>query len=111
MAPLAVAIVLFSVSNRTDITLRIWPLPGTIDVPLFAIVLICLGAGIIWGGLAAWLAAGKSRKRAREANRRAEQAERDARFASERVSELEAEAKSAAGASSTAVTTVSQDAA
>ena len=111
MAPLAVAIILFSVSNRADITLHMWPLPGMVEIPMFAVVLTSLALGIIWGGAAAWLAAGKSRRRAREATHRAEQAERDARHAGERISELEVEAKSASGTGSTAVVPASQDAA
>ena len=92
IAPLAVFLIVFSVSNRTAITLDVWPLPYTAEIPVFAIVLVCLAAGIVWGGVAAWLAAGTARQCAREATRRAEIAERDVRQLGERISEFKAQA-------------------
>ena len=92
IAPLAVFLIVFSVSNRTAITLDAWPLPYKVELPVFAIVLVCLAAGIVWGGVAAWVAAGKARHRAREATRRAEIAERDARQLEEGFSEFKAKA-------------------
>lgn len=65
--PLALLIVLFAVANRQSVRLSLDPLSRdvplyTLDVPLFIIVLCALGAGILVGGLAAWLAQGKNRK-------------------------------------------------
>ena len=47
---------------------------------------------VIWGGVAAWLTAGKARHRARQATHRAEIAERDARQLEEQISDLKAKA-------------------
>ena len=92
IAPLAVFLIVFSVSNRTAITLDAWPLPYTAEIPVFAIVLVSLAAGVVWGGVAAWLAAGTARQCAREATRRAEIAERDVQQLGERISEFKAKA-------------------
>ena len=45
----AVFIVTFSLANRTPIKIDIWPLPITQQVPLFALLLACIGIGILWG--------------------------------------------------------------
>ena len=85
----AVFIVTFSLANRTLIEIDIWPLPITQQVPLFALLLACIGIGILWGGFAAWLSAGTARRKAREAKRRAGAAELEARHAEDRCSQLE----------------------
>lgn len=86
-------IALFSLANRTSVTLDLWPLNLTQDVALFALMLVCVAFGILWGGFAAWLSAGSARKRAREATRRAEAAELDLRHSEERASRLEQDLK------------------
>jgi len=85
----AVFIALFSLANRTPVELELWPLPFSQSVPVFAVMLACVAIGIFWGGFAAWLSAGKARKRAREATRRAEATEADLRHAEDRSARLE----------------------
>ena len=85
----AVFIATFSLANRTPIEIDIWPLPLKQQVPLFALLLACIGIGILWGGFAAWLSAGTARRKAREAKRRAGAAELEARHAEDRCSQLE----------------------
>lgn len=68
--PLALAFVLFAVANRKDVTISFDPFaPETpalsIDLPLFAIVLLSLMAGVVLGGVASWLRQGKWRKEAK----------------------------------------------
>ncbi len=63
---IAVVAVLFAVSNRGAVTLGLWPLPFVVDVPVYLAV---LGAGVIgflFGGLVAWSAGGRWRRRARD---------------------------------------------
>ena len=93
--PLALVIIIFSLVNRGAVTVDFWPLPAAIDIPLFALILIALMVGILWGGMAAWLAAGRSRKRARELNRRAETAEMEIRHLEERNARLQRDLKNA----------------
>ncbi len=93
VVPLAVAIVVFSVNNRTEVTLDLWPLDTvSAPLPMFLIVLICLVAGFFAGGFIAWRSAGRARARARAEAKRAEQAERDLAAARDRIDGLLTEA-------------------
>ena len=67
--PITLAVVLFAVSNRHAVELQFWPLPGTLDLPLYAIGLVTMVFGFLMGGVIAWLGAGESRHRARTAER------------------------------------------
>lgn len=67
LVPVAMVIVLFAVANRQIVRLSLDPLnreaPAlAFDVPLFAVILGALAAGILVGGFASWLAQGKHRK-------------------------------------------------
>lgn len=76
-APLAAVIIIFSVNNRTDVVLDLWPLDMVPPpLPLFAVVLASLLAGFLIGAVIAWLGGGEARRRARRMTRRAETAER-----------------------------------
>lgn len=74
--PVAVAAVLFAISNRHPVKLELWPLPFSVDVPVYLAVLGPLALGMIAGGLIAWGAAGRSRRAARRERRRVEELER-----------------------------------
>lgn len=92
-APLAVAIIVFSVNNRSEVTLDLWPLDmTTAPLPVFAVVLASLLAGFVLGGMVAWFSGAETRKRARQMSRRAEAAERELAKAEERIVRLEEEA-------------------
>jgi uncharacterized integral membrane protein len=92
-APLAVAIIVFSVNNRREVTLDLWPLDMmTAPLPVFAVVLTSLLAGFFLGGVVAWFSGAETRKRARQMTRRAEAAEHDLTKAEERIIRLEEEA-------------------
>jgi uncharacterized integral membrane protein len=80
--PLGILLVAFAVANRHTVTLSFDPLgsgsPGlSATLPLFLVVLLVLGAGVVAGGLATWFRQGKWRKiaRRREAETRALRAE------------------------------------
>ncbi len=93
VAPLAAAIIIFSVNNRTEVILDLWPLDTVpMPVPVYALALVALFAGFLAGGVVAWNSAGKSRKRARGEARRADQAERDLIAAQDRIEHLQSEA-------------------
>ena len=77
MLPLAIVIIAFSVANRQTMTLDLWPLPATADVPVFMVVLVGLLVGFLWGGLVAWVSGGKARRNARLNGQRARKAERE----------------------------------
>lgn len=63
--PLALIAVLFAVSNRELVTLSLWPLPFTMDAPLYLASLVALVVGFLGGGTIAWYAQRHVRKKAR----------------------------------------------
>ena len=66
--------VTFTVVNRGAVTVDFWPLPMNVQAPLSAVILLSLIAGVIWGGVASWLATGTARGHARKTAKRADQA-------------------------------------
>ena len=66
LLPLAALIIVFAVVNRDLTTINLWPLPFVIDLPLFSVIFGGALVGIVWGGIAAWSAAGTTRAKARE---------------------------------------------
>jgi uncharacterized integral membrane protein len=76
-APAAVAAALFAVSNREHVSVGLWPLPDLLDAPLYLVVLLALVLGFLFGELAAWLTAGRTRRLARERMRRIAALERE----------------------------------
>ncbi|RDJ25032.1 LapA family protein [Bosea caraganae] len=77
LVPIALAIVLFSVANRASVPISLDPISRdapqfVFELPLFAVVLISIAAGVLIGGLASWIAQGKHRKAARRSRREAD---------------------------------------
>ncbi len=90
---MAAAIIVFSVNNRTEVVLDLWPLDMVpMPVPVYALALAALVTGFLAGGVVAWNSARKSRRRARTEARRADQAERDLTAAQGRIEHLQSEA-------------------
>ena len=84
--PLAAAVVVFSVNNRADVVLDLWPLDlVTVPLPVFAVVLAGVFAGFFMGGLVAWISGAKTRRRARREGQRADRAERELEDAETRL--------------------------
>jgi type VI protein secretion system component VasK len=95
LVPLGAAMVVFSVVNRHAVTLDFWPFDYAPEIRLFAVILGLLTVGVVWGGIAAWLAASASRRRSRDAKHRANAAEADARQLKDRIGRLKADLRAA----------------
>jgi uncharacterized integral membrane protein len=72
LIPLAVLIVMFAVANREVITVSFDPFDSAqpalaFRMPLFILIFVLVGLGVLIGGIAAWLKQHKWRARARRA--------------------------------------------
>lgn len=67
--PLIAVAVLFALSNRGFVELSIWPLPFSVPAPVYLVALGGLAVGFFAGGIVAWFGAGRTRARARVAER------------------------------------------
>jgi uncharacterized integral membrane protein len=67
--PLVALSILFALSNRESVELSIWPLPFTMAAPVYVVALGGLALGFFAGGIVAWFGAGRTRARARAAER------------------------------------------
>lgn len=68
-APLAAAAAVFAVANRASVVADLWPLPWTVEAPLYLFVLLALLAGFLAGAAAAWVSSLAARRRIRAAAR------------------------------------------
>jgi uncharacterized integral membrane protein len=72
LVPLAVLIVMFAVANREYITVSFDPFDSknpaiAFKIPLFILIFLLVGVGVLVGGIAAWLRQHNLRARARRA--------------------------------------------
>jgi uncharacterized integral membrane protein len=72
LIPLAIIIVMFAVANREIITVAFDPFDTAhpayaVKMPLFILIFVLVGVGVVVGGIAAWLRQHKWRSRARRA--------------------------------------------
>lgn len=70
LVPLAIVLIAFAVANRQSVVVSLDPFDQahpvqSLTVPLFALILALVIAGVIVGGIAAWLRQGKWRRAAR----------------------------------------------
>ena len=65
--PLGVLVIILAVANRHDVIIKLWPLPWSISVPLYALILLTFALGVLAGGLAMWT--GRLRKQRRQKQR------------------------------------------
>jgi len=64
--PLMLALVVFSLANRGEVGVDLWPFEERFALPLSWLMLGSLFVGVVAGGVAAWLSGAKTRRRARE---------------------------------------------
>jgi uncharacterized integral membrane protein len=64
--PLMLALVIFSLANRGEVSVDLWPFEESFALPLSWLMLGSLFVGVFAGGVAAWLSGAKTRRRARE---------------------------------------------
>ena len=74
LPPALVAGIVVAVANRTPVRFSFDPFRPAdpilaIDLPLYLVVFAALAVGIVLGGFAAWLSAGRTRRTARERKR------------------------------------------
>jgi uncharacterized integral membrane protein len=63
--PVTAVVLIFALANRGPVALSLWPLDIVIEMPIYLAVLGSLFLGFLAGGLVAWIAAGRTRSRAR----------------------------------------------
>jgi uncharacterized integral membrane protein len=78
LIPLAVVIIAFAVANRQIVTVSLDPFSSehpasALALPLFALIIVLLIAGVVIGGVAAWLRQAKWRRVARRLEREAQE--------------------------------------
>jgi uncharacterized integral membrane protein len=73
-AALAVA---FAVANRQPVVISLSPVPASVELPLYLLVLGALALGTAIGGTGNWLAGGGGRRAARVKRRQAAALERE----------------------------------
>ena len=85
LIPLAIVLIVFAVANREIVTIAFDPFDSThpafaLKLPLFILIFVLIGIGMITGGMITWLKQHKWRARARraEAEARALRGEIDA---------------------------------
>ena len=75
-APLAVVLIIFAVNNRDSVTLSFWPLPVTLQAPLYLVALLALLVGFLIGELIALTNGRRWRRQARHSAKRVSELER-----------------------------------
>ena len=93
MLLIGLIVVVFSISNHSIVTLDFWPLPVFQNTPLYIPILTFGIFGFIFGAIVAWFSAGTSRKKARTANRRASNLEKDLTLLQKKIDELDKQRK------------------
>ncbi len=72
--------VVFALANRELVVVDIWPLPLSLQQPLFLFILGSFFIGFLVGAVIMWISAGRYRRRARAARNRVAQLEHDVRL-------------------------------
>jgi uncharacterized integral membrane protein len=90
MVPLALFVVVFSVTNRDSVALDLWPTPFAVQAPVFVVVLLSALAGFVVGALALWVSGGNDRRRARRMARRARDVEQQLAILREQMADANA---------------------
>ena len=87
--PVALVAILFAISNRGIVTLSLWPLPFTLDTPVYLAALVALLLGFLAGGFIVWNSQRRHRRRARRESNRVLYLERELKEAQARAAAAE----------------------
>lgn len=90
--PITVLVILFAISNLHTVPVRLWPVPGEVEVALSLVVLPALGLGLVIGEVIAWAGELGHKRRADRAEKRAEDLEREIAVMRIREEEIRARA-------------------
>ena len=71
----------FAVANRATVSLRLWPLPFLVDLPLYLLAMLLLLAGFVVGAAVAWVGGRRARRELRHRRRRIVVLERELKAA------------------------------
>lgn len=93
--PLLAIAVVFAVNHRGRVTLDLWPLPISLEPPLYLLVLLSIFVGFLIGGVVVWVAQGRNRHKARERRFRVEELEREVSFLKRKLEKAEADRQAA----------------
>jgi uncharacterized integral membrane protein len=77
LALVALVLILFAVSNREAVSVTLWPLPATIELPLYLVVLGTLIVGFFSGQFVTWIGGWRWRREARRSRERIARLERE----------------------------------
>ena len=92
LVPVAVAVIVFAVSNREATEVDFWPTPYSFTLPLFSVVLGSVLVGFCLGAATAWISAAPRRWRERALARDLAKAERELALLNERLASEDASA-------------------
>ena len=76
-APILFVSLVFLISNRTLISLDLWPFPVALNISLSIVILLSVFIGFLAGGVTAWVSASEARRKARVNVRRVKILERE----------------------------------
>jgi len=93
MVPAAVAVVIFALNNKESVALDLWPFAMVVEVQLYLLLTIVLGAGVVLGGVVSWAGAGRLRSELRKQSYSGEVARRELKTEREKATHFEAELK------------------
>ncbi|HCI46737.1 MAG TPA: hypothetical protein DFI00_05540 [Rhodospirillaceae bacterium] len=77
MAVVSLVLVSFALSNRNPVEIALFPLPGTLTLPLFLLVLVVAFVAMLVGGFVIWCNAAPRRKAGRAAEKQAAALEKE----------------------------------
>src|ERR1700733_12697764 len=88
-APIVILVVVFAVSNLTQITLRLWPFPFDLTIPIALLTLVLLFVGFLLGAIVTWIGDRRRRRETRLLIRRVSELEQSLAAAQKQASEAE----------------------
>jgi uncharacterized integral membrane protein len=88
-APIVILVVWFAVSNLDPITLRLWPFPFDLTIPISLLTLIQLFIGFLLGAIVTWIGDRHRRRENRLLARRNAELEQSVAAAQKQAGDLE----------------------